>query len=116
MLRLSAAWLALPGRCWLAEFHKPAAEPGVPRGPLHARIGKLGTHIGKLGSERGDYQLVMIDDRLAICGRFERRIGLDGMCSGHLAGHHAGAALPQLGAVTLRVFGKSPRGRDAARL
>ena len=35
--------------------------------------------------------LVMIDDRLAIRGRFERR---DGMCGGHPTGHHA---LTQLG-------------------
>ena len=52
-------------------------------------VGKLGSHIGKLGSERGDDQLVMIDDCLAICGRFERRLGLEGMCGGHPAGHHA---------------------------
>ena len=63
----------------LQKFHKPAAEGGVPRGPLLACVDKLGSHIGKLGAECGDDQLVMIDDRLAICGRFERRIGLDGM-------------------------------------
>ena len=75
------------GRSRLAEVHKPAAEGGVPSGPLLARVGKLGSHIGKLGSERGDDQLVMIDDRLTICGRFERRVGLDGMCGGHPHGH-----------------------------
>jgi hypothetical protein len=76
-------------RSRFAEFRKPAAESDMPSGALLARVGKLGSHIGKLGSERGDDQLVMIDDRLAICGRFERRLGLDGMCGGHPAGHHA---------------------------
>ena len=72
----------------LQKFHKPAAEGGVPRGPLLACVDKLGSHIGKLGLECGDDQLVMIDDRLAIRGRFERRLGLEGMCGGHPAGHH----------------------------
>jgi hypothetical protein len=80
----------------LQKFHKPAAEGGVPRGPLLACVDKLGSHIGKLGAECGDDQLVMIDDRLAIRGRFERRVGLDGMCGGHPAGHHAEIALPQI--------------------
>ena len=85
----SGLFVAPLGRSRLAEFRKPAAEGGMPSGALLARVGKLGSHIGKLGSERGDDQLVMIDDRLAICVRFERRIGLDGMCGGHPAGHHA---------------------------
>jgi hypothetical protein len=85
----SGLFVARLGRSRLAEFRKPAAEGGMPSGALLARVGKLGSHIGKLGSERGDDQLVMIDDRLAICVRFERRIGLDGMCGGHPAGHHA---------------------------
>ena len=81
---LAGCALAVLGRSRLAEFHKPAAEGN---GPLLARVGKLGSHIGELGSERGDYQLVMIDDRLLICGRFERRVGLDGMCGRHPHGH-----------------------------
>ena len=65
----SGLFVAPLGRSRLAEFRKPAAEGVMPSGALLARVGKLGSHIGKLGSERGDYQLVMIDDRLAICGR-----------------------------------------------
>ena len=67
-----------PGGRGLQKFHKPAAEGGVPHGPLLACVDKLGSRIGKLGAECGDDQLVMGDDRLAICGRFERRVGLDG--------------------------------------
>ena len=95
----------------LQKFHKPAAEGGVPRGPLLACVDKLGSHIGKLGSECGDDQLVMIDDRLAIRGRLERRVGLDGMCGETSGWSPRGDGAPLISAVPLRVFGGSPSGQ-----
>jgi hypothetical protein len=60
----------------------------------------------------------MIDDRLAIRGRFERRLGLEGMCGGHPAGHHADRVLgpgffaDRLSGTPQADLGRVPRARS----